>query len=452
MASRCRPRIRTLALSLAGAALLAGCGNQTADPPLSKPKNEAPPNVPVPAAEGPKLGSVADLTPVYDRPATGTPELGYLHAGGQVARAQAPYSRSGCADGWYPIRPRGFVCAGASATVDLAHPTLAAMALGPKLDQALPYTFARTRSVTPVFERDAGGNDAVRELEKLKRGAGFAVVGSWTARADGPEPERLGLLTNGRFVKASDLEALTGSDFHGVELDEARRLPIAFVVKRGVRNWTIEGKEADKAAELDYHAIIPLAGRFRTLGDSKYWAAAEGKNWVRHRDVTVVQRRSVFPDFATETQRWIDVSVVSGTIVLYEGKKALYVTLASVARPALDYGETEPSPEALAKATTLGTFNVAAKHITLVRKDPKTWGENYEVYDVPWALELSSGQLLHGAYWHDRFGIEHGTGSIQVSPADALRIWTFATPTLPEGWHSAKLADSDAKTIVLVRK
>jgi len=253
-------------------------------------------------------------------------------------------------------------------------------------------------------------------------------------------------------VKATDLEALTGSEFRGFELDEVRRLPVAFVVKRGVRRFTIEGREAEKDEQLDYHAVIPLSGRFRTLGDVKYWATAEGKHWVRHRDVTVVQKRSVFPDFASDSQRWIDVSVIAGTVVLYEGRRPVYATLASVARPALEYGETEPTPQALARATTLGTLHVAAKHVTLVQKDPLAWGENFQVFDVPWATELSSGQFLHAAYWHDRFGIEHGSGSIQVSPADAARIWHFATPALPEGWHGSKILESEPKTIVLVRK
>lgn len=445
------PRTRFAALALA-LVVPAACSNENPDPALSKLKDGPPPSVPVPPADGPKLGSVADLTPIFERPATGTPELGYLHAGALVARAAEPYSKDGCEGGWYPIRPRGFVCAGTSATTDLRHPTLAAMALGPKLDQPLPYTFARTRTATPLFERDSNGNDTVRELDKLKRGAGFAVVGSWTARDGSGESQRLALLTNGRFVKAADLEALAPSEFRGLELDEVRRLPIAFVVKRGVRSWTLEGREATKREELRYHDVIPLSGRFRTIGDVKYWAAAEGERWLRHRDVTVVQRRSVFPDFATENQRWIDVSVIAGTVVLYEGRRPVYVTLTSAARPDAGYGEAEPSPQAAAKSTTLGTFPVVAKHVTLVQKDPFAWGENFEVYDVPWALELSSGQHLHAAYWHDRFGIDHGAGSIQLSPADAAHVFRWATPTLPENWHAARAVDSEPKTIVLVRK
>src|SRR5450432_1484910 len=176
---------RAFGWSLPLALGLAACGSHhgDADPSLSKaaPEDQSVPNVPEPPEVGPKLGAVANVTPVLERPAPGARELGYLHAGARVARAQEPYSRRGCGGGWYPVRPRGFVCATESATIDMAHPTLAAMALTPRLDQPLPYTYARTRTETPLFERDPAHDDAVRDVGKLKRRAGMAVVGSWSA-------------------------------------------------------------------------------------------------------------------------------------------------------------------------------------------------------------------------------------------------------------------------------
>src|SRR6188768_1640318 len=174
-------RVRGIALPLA--LVLAACSSHQDGPSLSKAaaEDESIPNVPQPAATGPKLGAVANITPVLERPASGARQLGYLHAGARVARAAEPYSRRGCGGGWYPVRPRGFVCATESATVDMAHPTLAAMALTPNLDKPLPYAYARTRVETPLFERDPSRDDAVREVARLKRRAGMAVVGSWSA-------------------------------------------------------------------------------------------------------------------------------------------------------------------------------------------------------------------------------------------------------------------------------
>jgi hypothetical protein len=424
--------------------LLSACGSHHDGPSLSKaaPEDESIPNVPEPAASGPKLGAVANITPVLERPAVGARQLGYLHAGSRVARAPEPYSRRGCGGGWYPVRPRGFVCATESATVDMAHPTLAAMALTPTLDKPLPYAYARTRVETPLFERDPEHDDAVREVSKLKRRAGMAVVGSWSARDPEGSVQRLALLTSGRFVKASDLEAAQPSTFHGVEVTKKDDLPFAFVVKRGVHAFKLDGDVSQKVEALDYHQVVHLTGRFHSVGEMKYWATSDG-HWLRNRDVLVVQQRSTFPDFAEGVQRWIDVSVVTGALTLYEGKHALFVTLASVNR---DAHQAEGDK-------WLGVFEVIGKEVTLATRDANSFAENFELFDAPWGLSVSSGMQLYGAYWHDRFGVDHGAGAIELSPTDAERVYQWVTPQIPEGWHglAAPLADSD-KTRIVIRK
>jgi hypothetical protein len=443
------------AVGAALAAALAGCANHD-DVALSKQREQASteiPKVPVPPENGPKLAAIADLAPVLERPAAGAPRVGYLHAGDRVARANEPYSRQGCPGGWYPVRPVGFVCATGGATVDLTHPTLAAMAIQPLLDQALPYTYARTVNDTPLYERDGTGDSVVREIGKLKRHAGLAVVGSWTAAVLGSAPERLALLTSGKFVKAADLEAATASEFKGVELGEKRSLPFAFVVKHGVRDFKLDGEDAEQGRDLDVHAELDLTGKFRTAHGEKFWALADGR-WVRNKDVTTVLSRNVFPEFAVEGQKWLDVSVVMGTLVAYEGKRPFFATLVSIGRD-VPPGTTDnpngdvPAPSA---ALGLGTFEVRAKHITLVGADPFTVHESFQVYDVPWVFELSSGRLGYGAYWHDRFGVEHGPGALELSPADAARLFQWLTPSVPDGWHGVSTPHGEPKTLVVIRK
>jgi hypothetical protein len=445
------------AVTAALAAALGGCANHDGIS-LSKqeeqPSSEIP-RVPVPPENGPKLAAIADLTPVLERPAAGAKRLGYLHAGSRVTRASEPYSREGCADGWFPVRPTGFVCASGSATVDLRHPTLAAMAIQPLLDQALPYTYARTVTDTALLERDGAHENTVREIGKLKRRAGLAVVGSWTASVLGSAPERLALLTSGKFVKASDLEAATTSDFAGVELGEKQSLPLAFVVKRGVRDFKLDGENAEQGRDLDVHAQLDLTGKFRTAHKEKFWALSNGR-WVRNKDVTAVLPRSTFPDFAVDGQKWLDVSVVMGTLVAYEGKRPFFATLLSVGRDVGAVGANEAvnadAPPPPSAAFGLGTFEVRAKHITLVGADPFLTRESFQVYDLPWAFELSSGRLGYGAYWHDRFGVERGPGALELSPSDAARLFQWITPGIPDGWHATSTLRGEAKTLVVIRK
>ena len=440
-----------LALALAAAPSVWAVGCKDADQAPALAKSAEPidiSKIPVPPADGPQLGATADITPVLARPEKGAKQIGYLHAGAKVARSAEPVTSEGCPGGWYAVRPRGFVCADQVATTNLEHPTLVAMSIQPRRDQPLPYTYARVQKSTKLFKRDPKRDKAVVKERALSRRSGLAVVGSWTAQDDEQQEQRLGLLTNGLFVPAADLKAAEPSTFKGVELVEGRSdLPLAFNVKRGVRRWKYDEKndEYDKASELDYHEVLHLTGKFREKNGIKYWAVVDG-TYVRHRDVTSVRRRHEFPDFATGDQKWIDISIITGTALLYEGKKPVFATLVSVGRDRLG----DPKETA---STAQGDFEIVAKHVTAAKFDPKVMSEYYEVYDVPWVLELSSGQLMHGAYWHDRFGIEDGPGHVAWSPSDAQWVFTWATPTVPPAWHGVtERPENEAKTIVRIRK
>ncbi len=391
------------------------------------------------------VGAIANVTPIHETPSQEGKLLGYLHAGATVARAHEPYSREGCSEGWYPVRPRGFVCVGATATLDTEHPTMVAMSLRPDPGDPLPYTYARTTLPTTLLDRDPERADGVRASLPVPRWSGLAVVGSWSAFDSEGRRLRLGMTTRGQFIEAEALKPAEPSAFAGIALAEPERtLPFAFVVKRGVHSFKLDDENrATRSRELDYHEHVPLTGRFRTLGETRYWAAAND-NWVRHDDVTIVRRRNVYPEFAKDSRKWIDISIVTGTAVLYEGQKPVFATLVSVGQDRL----MDPQEGA---STVQGTFQVVGKHLTSADHDPSAFIDGVLLFDVPWVVELSSGQLLHGSYSHDRFGIEHGPGNVQLSPADARSVWSWVDPELPEGWHGV-LGSGDAPTLVHVRK
>lgn len=446
---RGRPCFRgtRVALWLAPAVVIASC-HRNDGPELEKAEDdvETPiPDVPEPAPNGPRLGAISDVTPVLDRPSRNGARLGYLHAGAFVTRAPEPIGVRGCEAGWFPIRPKGFVCASGSATTDLHHPTLMAMALGPNLGSTLPYTYARTTRETTIFEPDPARVDAVRKAGSLRDSSGLAVVGSWTAKDPAGDAIRLAMMTDGRFVPIADLRAATPSAFAGKTLANGSKLPVAFVVKRGVHRFRLQDGVSEKEAPLEYHACVALTGHYATAEGTEFWETSDGA-WVRLKDVTLIRERRELPPFATGNRRWLDVSVVTSTLVAYEGKKPVFATLVSVGRDRLG------APESSA-VTERGEFEVVAKYVTARERDPDTFAENVSVYDAPWALELSSGKLLLGAYWHDRFGIEHGPGNVELSPADAAWVFRFAAPALPDGWHgAASRLSAENPTIVNVRK
>jgi hypothetical protein len=100
----------------------------------------------------------------------------------------------------------------------------------------------------------------------------------------------------------------------------------------------------------------------------------------------------------------------------------------------------------------MGEFRLVAKHVTAATVDSKAFAAGTDSFDVPWVLEMANGKRLFGAYWHDRFGIEDGPGDIQLSPADAARIFVWTDPAVPPGWHGIAIEAPSQTVIVNVRK
>jgi hypothetical protein len=289
-------------------------------------------------------------------------------------------------------------------------------------------------------KRDRG----IVPVAKLSKSGGMAVVGSWEATDPDGQLQRLAMMTDGRFVPATDLEAASPSRFEGAVLDDDVKLPLAYVVKRGVRAWAVDGSKAEKRARLDYHQRFNLTGKYRTLEGLRFWETDTGA-WVRHKDVTVIRRRNKAPDFVTPDTKWMDISVVTNTLVLYEGNNAVFATLVSTGRDRLGDPETTAS-------TPMGEFHVVAKQVTGANLDSKALSSGADLFDVPWVLELENGKHVLASYWHDRFGIEDGPGDIELSPADAAHVWAWTDPQLPAGWHGITLPAAEQTVIVNVRK
>lgn len=435
-----RTPARCLSLAwLTGLTVLAGCSKGPALSGTTTEETEAH-ETPQLGEPDPKLllGALRDEVPVYAAAHPKAPVLGYLHAGATVARSKRSHENEECVAGWYAVAPKGYVCTETAATTNLSHPTLLAMALAPRLDQPLPYVYARTSKVTAVYKRSL--NKGVELSGRLAKSTVMAIVGSWTAPDESHEPQRLGLRLDGQFVRADDLEAAQGSTFEGRSLSADQGLPLAFVVRRGVRLFSLDGDAPVKKDELEYHDVMQLSGRFRTTEGERFYERKDGA-WVRHKDITLLQTRSELPEFATGTQKWVDVSVITGTLVAYEGATPVYATLVSVGRDRL--GEAESSA-----STARGTFRVVEKHVTRRRSQ----SDDVALLDAPWAMKLESGQWLTASPRHDRFGIEHTDGDIEVSPADGAYLFRWATPSVPASWHGISVEPAQDTLIVNVRK
>jgi hypothetical protein len=75
----------------------------------------------------------------------------------------------------------------------------------------------------------------------------------------------------------------------------------------------------------------------------------------------------------------------------------------------------------------------------------------FELRDVPWIQYFASGYALHGAYWHDVFGVPRSHGCVNLSPIDARVVFRFTDPPVPEGWHGINVGSEmgEGTTIVI---
>lgn len=342
--------------------------------------------------------------------------------------------------------------------------------------------------------------------DRVRRKTGLSFVGSFNAENDGLA-RRFGVTVDMRFVPTSKVKPDTGSAWHGVEITEQTPLPFAFVLKRDVTAFKlIKGKDEARPAEpLPRRAVVPLSGNARIKAGHRYYQTLGNKTrWLKGSELGIVAPPKAWPEAAEKGEKWIDISLTQQTLVLYEGKRAWYATLASTGRDRL--GDPKTS-----LATPQGTFRIRSKHVAAVmdseenssvaggtRANAKKHGGGggataerlrqaqasgetlsdedqrrlkniekgrdpeygvtrrrgalgFELRDVPWIQFFAAGYAIHGAYWHDVFGIPRSHGCVNLSPIDARVVFLWTDPPLPESWHGLNAAEpfKNGTTVVI---
>ncbi len=512
-------------------------GSLTEEPPalakakggstVESPAEEDWSHVPVPAADGPKLLPVAMVVPILARPDRKAETVGYLRVGSRVARSPEPVSRRDCKDGWYAVRPVGFVCVGEDATLKPDHPIAKAITVEPDQTKAMPYKYAFVRAIAPNYlripskaeqfqyemrlerhlrnwkklrdkwdELDVGANDvpldeqgfAIGKIpdhaipmdqsvrfggdghdqvpewlvgerkipnissyrappyaviaDRVKRHAGIALIGTFVAD-EKAQNRRFAISTDARLVPADKLKADSGSPFHGHSIRE-HGLPIAFARKAGATWWDLDGGELRKGERLGWREMVPLTGVVKNLQGVRMVETKSGR-WLRSSDLKTAAKPSKLPSWARKGVKWIDISIISQTMVLWEGDQPVYATLVSTGRD----GAGDP---ATTLSTPQGTFRIYQRHVTTTM-DSNVADHEFELRDVPWVMYFKGGYALHGAYWHDDFGRSRSHGCVNIAPIDARWVFQWAGPPVPEHWHAAYAGETLGEgTIVHIHK
>lgn len=345
--------------------------------------------------------------------------------------------------------------------------------------------------------------------DRVRRKTGLSFIDSFMTE-DEDIRRRFAVTVDMRLIPATKVKPDTGSPFHGVEVGGSVELPFAFVARRGATTWKLlKGRdEAAPDAGMPRRAVVPLTGRARIKAGQRFYQLARApKRWLRAEDVGVVAPPPQWPEEANANERWIDISLVQQTLVLYEGKTPTYATLVSTGRDRL--GDPKDS-----LATPRGTFRIQSKHIAAAMDSEENSSVSggskqgrklrlsadaqatvarllaaekagqvlddrdqrrlqnikkgrhpeygvtlrrgagaYELRDVPWIQYFESGYALHGAYWHDVFGTPRSHGCVNLSPIDARIVFNWTEPAVPDGWHGINVSDEFGRgTVVHVRE
>jgi hypothetical protein len=494
------PAKRTAPSAPADAAMPAGPSRSTDRVPVSLDGTSHPFPVVRLAPGRPRLYARLQRTWVYERPGRSSTRIGYLRAGASSPTSSSPASKDGCPGGWYPIEPRGFVCAGEEATLDANDPVVrATREYPPDPLRRLPYIYGTVRNPGPVYRRLPTHDELMRgepEIEqRMERwldapgeiGASYAQdvwvggVGqapdpaeAWRARrsdhlpdflkdpngprgsaagADGSvtlgvmeprvgyslldtflhEGRRYGLTAELEIVPTDRLRPIRGSDFHGFLVGKEVQFPFAIVRHPNARFWL---RSSGKVRMVDagpapYRRALQLSGKQDVVKGHLYYET-EDHRWLSDQHASRFLPARHMPGWGKRGEKWIDINLTQQSLMLYDGTEPVYATLISSGEAGLE------DPERTT-ATKRGIFRIHTKHVTATMSSDEV-GEEFELRDVPYVQYFDKqGYALHGAYWHDRFGIPKSHGCINLSPEDARRIFYFTEPRLPVGWHGVLL-------------
>ncbi|MBX3181978.1 MAG: L,D-transpeptidase [Polyangiaceae bacterium] len=262
--------------------------------------------------------------------------------------------------------------------------------------------------------------------DRIKRHAGVALIGTFVA-GEGADSRRFAITTDARLIPADKLKADSGSPFHGYDISKVG-LPVAFARKAGATWWDLKGGKLTRGERLGWREFIPLTGKVQNIQGVRMVESRSGR-WLRSEDLKTAVKPRTLPSFARRDTRWIDIGIVSQTLVLWEGDRPVYATLVSTGRD----GMGDPTKTL---STPRGTFEVYQKHVTTTM-DSQEADHEFELRDVPWVMYFKGGYAIHGAYWHDDFGRARSHGCINLAPVDARIVFQWASPHVPEHWHAA---------------
>jgi lipoprotein-anchoring transpeptidase ErfK/SrfK len=369
-----------------------------------------------------------------DEPLFTEPDKGAARRGAAERGARLPVfdlaRGGGCSARWFSVGPLAWLCeegAEASSTSPPAESARESSADG------LPHAY---------YFVGADGSFGYGDLQVAEEGVpetqflpGFGVA----VKREGQKPtgERYGLTTHGYWVPLRDLRRVAPPLFRGLALEAGSS--VAWVRGEKTQLRKAPGGPAKPGA-------LPRQTRL-TVTEAREVA---GKKWLRvGPDEWLPESEASAPTFAPKPpevkagERWFDVELSSQTLTAYVGERPVFTTLVST-------GRGQPGTE-LATPKGLHRIWVKLAESDMDNLENLEARESYVIQAVPWVMYFQKGYGLHGTFWHRAFGRVQSHGCVNLSPADAERVFDLASPRLPSGWTAVLPTVYEQGSLVRVR-
>jgi lipoprotein-anchoring transpeptidase ErfK/SrfK len=432
---------------------------------------------------------------IYERPSKSAERLGYFRVGSSLLLRGERAAIEGCSGGWYPVEPRGFVCAEGAATLDENDAVVVAYrGLGADFGSKLPYIYGTVRRPGPIYTRVPTRAEAVQAEPDLDErmatwlqadgevGASYAqhvwlrgqappdARTAWEGKQSEPLPPFLqpgkplptpdGQTNHGAELIAARMKSRQGLSLLRSVLFEGRRYGVTTDLDvvptdrlRPIQGSEHHGVEIGKGVEFPFALVRSETARFKRYekgklvdaGPAAYWSVLKltGKQSFFQKRLHFETADGLYVsdqdasrlDQAKKMPAWGKNGERWFDVNVSKQTLVAYEGTRAVYATLISTGEAGLEDPAHTKATKRGIFRIHTKHVSTTM-DSDAVGEEFELRDVPYVQYFEEGYALHGAYWHDRFGTPKSHGCINLTPEDARRLFFFTEPALPEGWHS----------------
>ena len=147
----------------------------------------------------------------------------------------------------------------------------------------------------------------------------------------------------------------------------------------------------------------------------------------------------ISPDVPPQ-EKEINIDLETQSLTAYEGEIPVFMSRISSGVFLREGGFTTP------KGTYYTSRKRPCRHMANAPNEDYT---GFDLPGVPWVSYFTSdGIALHGAYWHNDFGVPHSHGCVNMTPEAAKWIYRWTTPIVP---HDQYFFSDETGTRVIVQ-